>query len=154
MAVDLAEFLGAALGMYLLFGIPLFLAALITTAIVFFLLAIDLHGFRRLEQVIMTFVLAIACCYALEIFLVKPDWRHVAYHVLVPQIGSSSIYVAVSMLGATVMPHVVYLHSALVQARGNVDSFRCPTGAMAGKISPLAIRVDRCAGGNERSLAH
>lgn len=141
MAVDLAEFLGAALGMYLLFGIPLFPAALITTAIVFFLLAIDLYGFRRLEQVIMVFVLGIACCYALEMFLVKPDWGRVAYHILVPQIGSSSIYIAVSMLGATVMPHVVYLHSALVQARGKEDSFRCPTGQWLGKFRHLQYEL-------------
>jgi manganese transport protein len=126
-ATDMAEFLGAALGFYLLFGVNLFAAALLTAVLVFVILAVELYGFRRLEQVIMVFVFAIAGCYAIEIFMVHPDWRRVAYHVVVPQISSKSIYIAVSMLGATVMPHVVYLHSALVQHRVKEDSFHCPT---------------------------
>jgi manganese transport protein len=117
LATDLAEFLGAALGFYLLLGIPLFPAALITAVVVFLMLAVELYGFRRLEQLIMVFVFAIAACYAFEMFIVKPDWGEVASGVLVPRINSESIYVAVSMLGATVMPHVIYLHSALVQHR-------------------------------------
>jgi len=117
LATDLAEFLGAALGFYLLLGIPLFPAALITAVVVFLMLAVELYGFRRLEQLIMVFVFAIAACYAFEMFIVKPDWGEVARGVLVPKINSQSIYVAVSMLGATVMPHVIYLHSALVQHR-------------------------------------
>jgi manganese transport protein len=117
LATDLAEFLGAALGFYLLLGIPLLPAALITTVVVFLMLAVELYGFRRLEQLIMAFVFAIAACYAFEMFIVKPDWGEVARGVLVPRINSESIYVAVSMLGATVMPHVIYLHSALVQHR-------------------------------------
>ncbi|HKT50642.1 MAG TPA: Nramp family divalent metal transporter [Candidatus Angelobacter sp.] len=127
LATDLAEFLGAALGFYLLFGIPLFLAALITAVVVFLMLAVELYGFRRLEQLIMAFVFAIASCYAFEMFMVHPDWRAVVHGVLVPHINSSSIYVAVSMLGATVMPHVIYLHSALVQHRVREDSQHCPT---------------------------
>lgn len=127
LATDLAEFLGAALGFYLLFGIPLLLAALITAVVVFLMLAVELYGFRRLEQLIMVFVFAIASCYAFEMFMVHPDWRAVAHGVIVPHINSSSIYVAVSMLGATVMPHVIYLHSALVQHRVREDSQHCPT---------------------------
>jgi len=127
LATDLAEFLGAALGFYLLFGINLFAAALITAVLVFLILAVELYGFRRLEQLIMAFVFAIAGCYAIEIFMVHADWGSVAYHVVVPTISSKSIYVAVGMLGATVMPHVVYLHSALVQHRVKEDSFHCPT---------------------------
>lgn len=127
LATDLAEFLGAALGFYLLFGIPLFVAALITAVVVFLMLAVELYGFRRLEQLIMAFVFAIASCYAFEMFMVHPDWRAVVHGVLVPHINSSSIYVAVSMLGATVMPHVIYLHSALVQHRVREDSQHCPT---------------------------
>jgi manganese transport protein len=117
LATDLAEFLGAALGFYLLFHIPLFPAALITAVVVFLMLAVELYGFRRLEQLIMAFVFSIAACYAFEMFIVHPDWNAVARGVLVPKINSESIYVAVSMLGATVMPHVIYLHSALVQHR-------------------------------------
>lgn len=124
LATDLAEFLGAALGFHLLFGIPLFPAAFITAVIVFLMLAVELYGFRRLEQLIMVFVFAIAACYAFEIFIVKPDWGEVAKGVLVPRINSQSIYVAVSMLGATVMPHVIYLHSALVQHRVQEDAKR------------------------------
>jgi manganese transport protein len=127
LATDLAEFLGAALGFYLLFGIPLFIAALITAVVVFLMLAVELYGFRRLEQLIMVFVFAIASCYAFEMFMVHPDWRAVVHGVLVPHINSSSIYVAVSMLGATVMPHVIYLHSARVQHRVREDSQHCPT---------------------------
>ena len=124
LATDLAEFLGAALGFHLLFGLALFPAALITAVIVFLMLAVELYGFRRLEQLIMAFVFAIAACYAFEIFIVKPDWGAVAKGVLVPKINSQSIYVAVSMLGATVMPHVIYLHSALVQHRVQEDAKR------------------------------
>lgn len=140
-AVDLAEFLGAALGIYMLFGISLFPAALITTAVVFLMLAIDLYGFRRLEQLIIGFVFAIAGCYAIEMILVRPDWHSVTYHMLVPEIGSSSIYLGVSILGATVMPHVIYLHSALVQSRRKEDSFRCPTGQWLGKFRHLQYEL-------------
>jgi manganese transport protein len=117
LATDLAEFLGAALGFYLLFNLPLLPSALLTGVLVFMILGTELYGFRRLEQIIMLFVAAIATCYAIELFLAKPDWGQVAYHVLVPQLTPSSVYIAVAMLGATVMPHVVYLHSALVQGR-------------------------------------
>src|SRR2546423_5635398 len=137
LATDLAEFLGAALGFYLLFGPQLvaqgmqkqqvlLLAALITSVCVFLILALELYGFRKLAYAILTFVFAIAACYAFEIFLVKPQWKQVACHVLVPEISSTSIYVAVAMLGATVMPHVVYLHSALVLDRGKLAENTCP----------------------------
>lgn len=122
LATDLAEFLGAALGFYLLFGIPLLAAALLTAVVVFLMLAVELYGFRRLEQLIMAFVFAVAACYAFEMFIVHPDWGAVARGVLVPRINSKSIYIAVSMLGATVMPHVIYLHSALVQHRVKEDA--------------------------------
>lgn len=121
LATDLAEFLGAALGFYLLFGIEMLPAALLTGIAVFAILAIERMGFRHLEKAIMGFVLVIGGCYAIEIFLVKPEWPAVLRGVLVPRIDSKSIYVAVGMLGATVMPHVVYLHSALVLHRKTND---------------------------------
>ena len=121
MATDLAEFLGAALGFYLLFGIPLFTAALFTGVAVFLILAIEKLGFRRLEYAIMFFVAVIGACYAVEVWMAKPAWRPILEGVLVPRADSDSIYVAVGMLGATVMPHVVYLHSALVQHRYKND---------------------------------
>src|ERR1700743_618833 len=107
LATDLAEFLGAALGFYLLLGIPLFPAALLTAIVVFLMLAVELYGFRRLGQLVMVFVFGVAACYAFEMFIVHPDWKAVAEGVLIPRINSQSIYVAVSMLGATVMPHVI-----------------------------------------------
>src|SRR6201996_8348334 len=128
LATDLAEFLGAALGFYLLFGgyflhlgltrtTVMFIAAVVSAVCVFAILALELRGFRTLEIGIMMFVLVIGLCYLVEIFLVHPDWRQIAYHTAVPWLDRRSIYVAVSMLGATVMPHVVYLHSGLVQPR-------------------------------------
>jgi manganese transport protein len=128
LATDLAEFLGAALGLYLLFGAPLaalgmskteilFAAALVTTLLVFALLALESRGFRRFEVAIVGFVAIIGLCYALELGFIHPNWKSAAFHTLVPTINQGSIYLAVSMLGATVMPHVVYLHSALVQPR-------------------------------------
>jgi manganese transport protein len=117
MATDLAEFLGAALGFYLLLGIPMLPAAIITGVCVMLILAIEQIGFQWLERVIMLFVGAIGISYAIEMFLSKPDWHPILKNVLVPVLHSSSIYLAVSMLGATVMPHVIYLHSALVLPR-------------------------------------
>jgi manganese transport protein len=117
MATDLAEFLGAALGFYLLFGIPMLPAAILTGVCVMLILAIEQLGFQWLERVIMLFVGIIGAAYAIEMFLSKPSWGPILHHVVVPEIHSSSIYIAVSMLGATVMPHVIYLHSALVQPR-------------------------------------
>ncbi len=117
MATDLAEFLGAALGFYLLFGIPMLPSAILTGVCVMLILAVEQLGFQWLERVIMFLVGVIGVSYAIEMFLSKPSWRPIVTHVLLPEIHSSSIYLAVSMLGATVMPHVIYLHSALVLPR-------------------------------------
>jgi manganese transport protein len=117
MATDLAEFLGAALGFYLLFGIPMLAAALLTGVCVMLILAVEQLGFQWLERVIMFFVGVIGVSYAIEVFLSKPLWLPIVKHIIIPETNSSSIYIAVSMLGATVMPHVIYLHSALVQSR-------------------------------------
>ena len=96
-------------------------AALVSTVAVFLILALDLAGYRWLERGIMAFVGVIGLCYGLEVLLVHPDWRLAAFHTLVPTLDPKdfhgSLYAAVGMLGATVMPHVVYLHSALVQPR-------------------------------------
>ena len=92
-------------------------AGLLTAVAVYLILALELWGFRFLEYGIMFFVFVIGACYAFEVFLVHPDWHAVAFHTLVPMLDAKSAYVAVAMLGATVMPHVVYLHSGLVQPR-------------------------------------
>lgn len=118
MATDLAEFLGAALGFNLLLGIPLWLAAIFTGIATFLILGLERYGFRPLEAVITSFVGVIALSYVVEIILVRPDWGVVAYHAVVPQFsGKDSILLATGILGATVMPHAIFLHSALTQGR-------------------------------------
>jgi manganese transport protein len=118
MATDLAEFLGAALGFYLLFGMPLLPAAILTGVVTFAILALERRGFRPLEGVITALVGVIALCYVVETFLGRPDWGRIAYHAVVPRFqGTESILLATGILGATVMPHVVFLHSALTQGR-------------------------------------
>lgn len=118
MATDLAEFLGAALGFNLLFGMPLMVAGLLTGAVTFAILALERRGFRPLEAIITGFVGIIALCYLLETIFGRPDWGKIAYHSVVPQFsGAESVVLATGILGATVMPHVVFLHSALTQGR-------------------------------------
>jgi manganese transport protein len=118
MATDLAEFLGAAVGMYLLFGIPLFPAAILTGIVTFPILALQRYGFRALEAVIIGFVGVIGLCYLIETILGKPDFGAAAQAVIRPRFaGTESVLLAAGILGATVMPHVIYLHSALTQNR-------------------------------------
>jgi manganese transport protein len=118
MATDLAEVLGAALGLNLLFGMPLFPAGLLAGAGAFGILALQRYGFRRLEAVITGLVGVIVVAFAFEVFLAKPSPGETVKHIFVPGFeGSESILLAAGILGATVMPHVVYLHSALTQNR-------------------------------------
>jgi len=118
MATDLAEFLGAAVGIKLLFGIPLFPAAVITGVITFLILALQRFGFRPLEAVITSFVAVIGICYLGELWFAHPPLGMVLKHAVVPEFdGSESVLLAVGIIGATVMPHVIYLHSALTQNR-------------------------------------
>src|SRR5512142_1852172 len=117
-ATDLAEFLGAALGFYLLFGIPLWVAGLLTALATFLILGLERYGFRPLEAVITALVGVVALSYLVETFIDKPHWGDVLFHAVVPQFsGTESILLATGILGATVMPHVIYLHSALTQNR-------------------------------------
>ena len=118
MATDIAEVVGAALGLNLLFGIPLFPAALIAGAGAFAILALQQRGFRRLEAAIAALAGVVLVCFGFEIFWAKPDGGEVAGHLFVPGFGGTeSILLATGIIGATVMPHVVYLHSALTQRR-------------------------------------
>ncbi|HEY8292874.1 MAG TPA: Nramp family divalent metal transporter [Thermomicrobiales bacterium] len=117
-ATDLAEFLGAALGFNLLFHIPLLPAGLITAIATFLILGLERYGFRPMEAVITAMVGIIALCYILETVLGKPDFGQVGRSFLPPKFdGTESVLLAVGILGATVMPHVIYLHSALTQHR-------------------------------------
>jgi manganese transport protein len=118
MATDLAEFLGAAVGFNLLFHIPLIFAGILTGIATFIILGLEQRGFRPLEAVITTLVGVVAFSYVFETFIDKPAWGLIAYHSVVPQFaGSRSILLAVGIVGATVMPHVIYLHSSLTQNR-------------------------------------
>jgi manganese transport protein len=118
MATDLAEFLGAALGFYLLFHIPLLAAALLTAVATFIILGLERRGFRPLEAVITALVGVIAVCYVVETILDRPDLGQVAFSAFVPRFaGAESVLLATGILGATVMPHVIFLHSSLTQNR-------------------------------------
>jgi manganese transport protein len=118
MATDLAEFLGAALGFYLLFGMPLLAAGLLTGVVTFAILALQRYGFRPLEAVITALVAVIAVCYLVETVLGRPDWGAIGLAIVRPSFsGTESVLLATGILGATVMPHVIFLHSALTQGR-------------------------------------
>ncbi len=125
MATDLAEFLGAALGFNLLFGIPLWAAGLLTALSTFLILSLQVRGFRSLESVITAMLGVIALCYVVETILDRPNWGDVAFHAVVPRFADvESVLLACGILGATVMPHVIFLHSSLTQDRIAVDSPR------------------------------
>jgi manganese transport protein len=118
MACDLAEIVGAALGLNLLFGIPLFVSGLIAGAGTFTLLALQRRGFRKLEAAITVLVGIVVVAFAYELFDASPDGGEVARHLFVPGFaGTESLLLATGIVGATVMPHVIYLHSALTQNR-------------------------------------
>jgi manganese transport protein len=118
MATDLAEFVGAAVGFQLLLHIPLLWGGLLTGLVTSLILSLQHRGFRPVEAVITVLVGVIALCYVVETLLDRPAWSDIAYHALVPQLsGAESILLAAGILGATVMPHVIFLHSALTQRR-------------------------------------
>jgi manganese transport protein len=118
MATDLAEFLGAAIGFKLLLGTSLLVSTFLTGIAAFAILGLQRYGFRPFEAVIATIVGVIGACYLIELFYANPDWSQVGRHAFVPGFeGSDSVLLAVGILGATVMPHVIYLHSALTQDR-------------------------------------
>jgi len=116
-ATDLAEFLGGAVGFYLLFGIPLFPAALLTGVVISLILLLEHYGFRKLEMVIIGLIAVIGFVYMVEIGLAQPSWPAIGRGLFVPSIPIGATLVAVGIIGATVMPHNLYLHSALIQTR-------------------------------------
>jgi len=118
MATDLAEFLGGAIGLSLLFHLPLLHGMFVTAIVTYGLLMIGNFGFRPLELIIGGMVSVIALCYVVEMFVVPIDWGAAAIHTFVPQLPDGrALLLAVGIVGATVMPHAVYLHSGLTQAR-------------------------------------
>ncbi|MFA6471624.1 MAG: Nramp family divalent metal transporter [Candidatus Latescibacterota bacterium] len=118
MATDLAEFIGAAIGFNLLLGIPLLPAGILTAVITFVILGLERYGFRSIETAISIFVGIVAVSYLAEIFFARPDWNAVFHNSFTPHFaGTESAVLAVGILGATVMPHAIFLHSALTQGR-------------------------------------
>ena len=115
-ACDLAEVLGAAIGLNLLFGLPLLIGVVITAADTLLILWFTRFGIRNIEAFVIVLITVIGVCFGVEILLAKPAWGHV-FGGLVPRLTNESLYVAIGILGATVMPHNLYLHSALVQTR-------------------------------------
>ena len=123
MATDLAEFLGGTLGFYLLFHIPMIYAGLLTGLITFIICYMEKYGQKAIEIIISILVSIISIAYTIELFLAKPDWTQVGIHTIIPMLpNGEAVFIAVGMLGATVMPHVIYLHSQLVQHRSTDSS--------------------------------
>jgi NRAMP (natural resistance-associated macrophage protein)-like metal ion transporter len=118
MATDLAEFLGGAIGLSLLFHLPLFAGMIVTAIVTYGLLMLQGFGFRPIELIIGAMVTIIALCYLAEMFIAPVNWAEAAFHTFTPQLADAgALLLAVGIIGATVMPHAVYLHSGLTQAR-------------------------------------
>jgi manganese transport protein len=133
MATDLAETVGAAIGLSLLLGLPLLTSLGLTMVLTWALLGLQSRGFRPIELVIAGFVLLIGLCYLIELLIAPPDWRLFAWHAVVPQIkDADAVTLAVGIVGATVMPHAIYLHSALMPGRVPTRS-RMEKAAVLGK---------------------
>jgi manganese transport protein len=126
-ACDLAEVLGSAVALKLLFGLPLLAGVLITALDVLIVLALQGRGFRLIEAFVVTLIVTIAACFAYEMFFAQPLWRE-AMHGLIPRAeifrNREMLYIAIGILGATVMPHNLYLHSSIVQTRAFGTSIR------------------------------
>lgn len=118
MATDVAEFLGATLALSLIFHIPPLISTILIGVVTYLVLLLERKGYRPIEVVISGMMGIVAICYAIETLLSRPNWGHIVYHVGVPWLGNqSSLLLVVGIIGATVMPHVVYLHSGLTQRR-------------------------------------
>jgi manganese transport protein len=118
MATDLAESLGAAIGLSLLCHIPLLVGLVITFAATLGMLTLQRRGFRPIELLISGFVALIGICYLIELAIAPPDWAAFGFHAVVPELdGPDSVMLSVGIIGATVMPHAIYLHSSLTQGR-------------------------------------
>ncbi|MBY6091148.1 Nramp family divalent metal transporter [Maritimibacter alkaliphilus] len=121
MATDLAEFLGGAIGLALLFGIPLFWGMVVTAIVTYGILIFERQGFRPMELIIGAMIGIISLCYLVEVFLAPIDWGAAAVGLTTPQMpDAKALTIAVGIIGATVMPHAVYLHSGLTQSRAVV----------------------------------
>ena len=166
MATDLAEFTGAALGLRLVFGLPMWTCAVLAGLATFAVLAMEVGGFRRIEAAITALVGVVVLAFGLELLVSRPAAGAVASGVLEPRLPGGAALLAVSIVGATVMPHVIYLHSALTRGRGSgvtrpddrrrvfrfeVVDVMCAMG-LAGAIN-LAMLATAAAVFNSRGLA-
>jgi len=118
MATDLAEFLGGAIGLSLLFGMPLFWGMVVTAIVTYGILVFEGRGFRPMEMIIGALVAAIGLCYLIEVFIAPIAWGEAALGAILPQMpDGAALTISVGIIGATVMPHAIYLHSGLTQGR-------------------------------------
>jgi manganese transport protein len=118
MATDLAEFLGGAIGLSLLFRMPLLVGMIITAIVTYGILTIQRRGFRPMEVIIGALVATIGICYLIEMFIAPVAWGPAALHTVLPQMpNAEALTISVGIIGATVMPHAIYLHSGLTQGR-------------------------------------
>ncbi|MCX4162782.1 MULTISPECIES: Nramp family divalent metal transporter [Paraburkholderia] len=132
MATDLAEFLGGAIGLALLFRVPLTVGMAITAAVTYGILVVERSGFRPMEIIIGTLVGVIGVCYLLEMFIAPVSWSQVGMHTILPSIpNDEALTISVGIVGATVMPHAIYLHSGLTQGRARADT-ACARRALLG----------------------
>ena len=123
MATDLAEFLGGAIGLALLFNMPLMSGMVVTAIVTYGILLFERRGFRPMELIIGALIGVISLCYIIELFIAPIAWGQAAYHVIRPDLpDAAALAIAVGIIGATVMPHAVYLHSGLTQHRVNVHN--------------------------------
>ncbi|MGA3310037.1 MAG: Nramp family divalent metal transporter [Xanthobacteraceae bacterium] len=144
MATDLAEFLGGAIGLALLMHMPLLAGMVVTAIVTYGLLMVEGFGFRPLELIIGALVSVIGLCYLIEMFIAPVDWAAAAFHTFTPQIADAeALLLSVGIIGATVMPHAIYLHSGLTQARMPVrdDSERRQVLRFSNQEVVLALTV-------------
>jgi len=141
-ACDLAEVLGSAIGLNLLFGIPILWAVLITGLDVLLLLAIQRLGIRKMEAFILVLIATIGACFLIEIFLCKPAIGEVAAGFIPQHLTREELYIAIGILGATVMPHNLYLHSALVQSRDVIRSSQAVREACKYNLIDSAVAMN------------
>ncbi|MBI5475390.1 MAG: Nramp family divalent metal transporter [Ignavibacteriales bacterium] len=140
-ACDLAEVLGTAIGLNLLLNVPLLYGVIITGFDTFLFLIIQNFGIRKVEAFIVMLISTIGLCFGIEIFLAEPVWGEVAKG-FVPHLTSESLYVAIGILGATVMPHNLYLHSALVQTRDICETDECKKQACRWNFLDTSIALN------------
>ncbi len=132
-ACDLAELLGTAIALQLLFHLPLLWGVIVTAFDVLLILALQRFGFRKIEAVIIALLMVIAGCFAIELAVAGPDWAKAAVGLIPSQriiTDPKALYLAIGILGATVMPHNLYLHSSLVQTRAVADDDRAKAQAI------------------------